>query len=567
MVKTPEGKKILLIFLTAILVYGIVVSFFTSTVHVNVDEELYLSLARSFHYNGKFEYENQIMDYNCVLYSMLISSAYYFYSPERILFLMRMIGVVSMTSTIFPVYLLAKDYLNDSKKAMSVSAFLMIMPYMFDCAYIMQEVLAYPLFMWTVYFLYSAYTKEDKKINFLLGGAVLSILSMFTKTYMFFVPIVVNICAFVEVAKDKNRSKNVVFSTVIYDVVCVVFFIGMYYMIFAINGYEKGTNHYESQFALLFPIGVNTIVWGIIGCVVYAAFFIVNVGVFPVGVLFKQWSNVKNRSWLYLFLMVSVPMLIIEIVFMIVLTEQGIGKLPNKFSFRYFHIFVPIVFIIFEKFRGDVSFLKSFKIKTLMIASLCVAIVYFASMKGNTVQAIIDGHFFLFLENLTKYIVPGADVLIMMFFLIFLIIVISMYPKIENNTKVITRFIHIIVIGIGLFWLVELVQLPYYTNIIADGTHIQEDSVQIAQFLNREEYDILYYVYASTEERNSYMRNFYGYIIQPYQVISKEKMNEILERQENNTKEAFLFPADMLVENDKLEKVPLGTQRLILCIP
>ena len=113
-----EKRKIALLFCGAVIIYGIIISFFTSTVHIDVDEELYVALARSFHYNGRFEYENQILNYSCVLYSMLISLDYYFYSPETILFSMRIIGVIAMCSSVFPIYLLAKGVLSDSKKAL-----------------------------------------------------------------------------------------------------------------------------------------------------------------------------------------------------------------------------------------------------------------------------------------------------------------------------------------------------------------------------------------------------------------------------------------------------------------
>ena len=76
-------KRIILgIYLIAVIVYGIIVSLFSSTVHVGVDEELYLTLAKSFHFAGQFEINGEIVDYNCVLYSMLISVAYFFYNPN-----------------------------------------------------------------------------------------------------------------------------------------------------------------------------------------------------------------------------------------------------------------------------------------------------------------------------------------------------------------------------------------------------------------------------------------------------------------------------------------------------
>ena len=207
-----EDKQVLVLFLAAVVVYGIIVSFFTSTVHIDVDEELYVALARSFHYCRRFEYNGQIPNYNCVLYPMLISLAYYVYSPGRILFVMRMFGVTILCSSVFPIYLLAKQILKDRRKAVLLSSFLMIMPYMFDSAYLMQEVLNYPLFIWAVYFINSFYDNENDagKNKYLVYGAVLSVLCVFTKTYMFFLPVTVNLCALYYMKGKADRKRNII---------------------------------------------------------------------------------------------------------------------------------------------------------------------------------------------------------------------------------------------------------------------------------------------------------------------------------------------------------------------
>lgn len=83
-----QQKNVKWLFLTGVIFYTVWVSLFTSTVHIEVDEELYVTLAKSFHYLGRFEKNGQILDYSCVLYSMLLSLAYYCYTPESILFLL-----------------------------------------------------------------------------------------------------------------------------------------------------------------------------------------------------------------------------------------------------------------------------------------------------------------------------------------------------------------------------------------------------------------------------------------------------------------------------------------------
>lgn len=558
-----KGKKVIALFLISVIVYGVIVSFFTSTVHIDVDEELYIALARSFHYEGRFEYGRQLLNYNCVLYSMLISLTYFFYSPETILLMMRILGVVTMCSSVFPIFLIAEDILKDSRKALSITAFLLAMPYMFDSAYMMQEVLAYPLFMWTVYFMHRAFTgtEQSRKILFVVLGAFFSILCVFTKTYMFFIPIVINLCFFYSMLKVKKGKKSI-WGIIIYDGVYLLLFAGMYFMVFAINGFEQGSNHYASQFSHLFPISVNTIVYGVMGCVVYAAFLVINTGIVPLLSVGHQWRHEKKKSWDAGFLLTSCVFLVVEIVFMIVLTEEGVGTPPHKFLFRYFQIFVPLILILFIRQQGEDSFWESRKTWMLSFASMGVAVVYFLCMQGKTRQSIMDGHLFLFMENVSKYVIPYADVIIIAVVTVLTVIAAWFYRK-NTDTK---RIIRLGMLITGIFWMIQVVQLPYYTNSIAGGRVIQNDSIQIANYLNREEYEYLYYVYENEEEENSYIRNFYGYIKQPYQLIEKSDVAGII-KEEQEKKIAFLLPVTDREDNVLLKKVNLDTERMALYIP
>lgn len=555
-----EFKKIFVLFLWAIVVYGIIVSLFTSTVHIDVDEELYLALARSFHYRGRFEYGNQLLNYNCVLYSILISLAYYFYSPKSILFVMRMIGVIVMCSSVFPIYLLAKKVIKDEKTALLLSGLMMIMPYMFDCAYLMQEVLSYPLFIWTVYFLCQAFESERSRI-FLVLGAVFSVLCVFTKTYMFFIPITLNLSSIYYALSVKNK-KEYIFRIVLYDLVYLLLFSGMYFGVFAINGFQMGSNHYSNQFSRLFPIGRDTLVYGVLGCIIYAALFMINIGIFPIGaVLYKQ-CHEKEKSWITNFTLLSVVFLIVEVVFMVVLTEQGAGTLPWKFLFRYFQIFVPIIYILFVKYKEDISFLNSFGIRSITYVSLFVALIYFVYMKGQTRQAIIDGHIFLFIENVTKYILPYADaIIIVLLMLIALILFYVCGRKLKNVQPILV----IGTVGMILFWFIEAAQLPYYNNVIAEGKAIQSDSIKIAEYLNKGKYEYVYYVYENLEEKDSYLRNFYGYIKQPYEIISQNDLNRIISHNQNS-RVAFLMPQTILNDKSDLNMVQLNNKKLHMYI-
>lgn len=555
-----QKTKIILLYLCMVIVYGMIAMIFTSTVHVEVDEEIYIALAKSFHYNGRFEYGNQLLNYSCVLYSMLISLAYYFYSPTTILFSMRLIGVIVMCSAVFPVYLLAKDILKDEKKAFSVSLFLSFMPYMFDSAYIMQEVLAYPLFMWTLYFLTKAYTRESKSNRiFIVLAAIASVLCVFTKTYMFFIPITLNLCVGYYILK-KITVKEYLVKTIVYDGIYIGSFIGMNIGVLAVNEFQKGSNHYTSQISNLFPIGIDTFISGAVVCAIYLSLLIINTGILPLSIILEKWFREKNKSWIGNFIIISLFFLVVEIVFMIVLTEEGTGTLPHKFLFRYFQIFVPPVLILFTKYQKESKLFNSFKSVVYFETVLCIALVYFLCIQGKTRQAIIDGHLFLFLENVSKYIFPYADVIAV---LILMLVIAMIYFRNKKEKECLQIIGKVVTAGIVLFWCVQVIQLPYYNNVVAGGKQIQADSIKIAEYLNDESYEYVYYVYKDENEETSYIRNFYGYIRQPYQIIHESNVREEILQ---NSQVAFIS-GDRQLEGRGLKKADLGNEVLFLYVP
>lgn len=554
-------RYIIILFFLAVIIYGIIALFFTSTVHVEVDEELYVALAKSFHYKGRFEVSGNAVNYNCVLYSMMISLAYYFYSPERILFLMRLIGIISMCSAVFPIYFLAKMILEDDRKAFAFSGMTLMLPYMFDCMYLMQEVLSYPLFLWTAYFLYQTYRKPGLHEGrmWLMAGALFSALCFYTKTYMFFIPVAVNMC-FVLWGIIKKHESNVITQLLLYDAIYLLCTGSLYLVIRSINGGSGGSNHYATQFSALFPISIWTFISGFICIIIYFSLLLFNMGVFPVvALIFNEDKLNKNNRYFRDFCLIACVLMVFEIVFLIVLTEEGVPTIPHKFLFRYFQVLVPPILIIYIKILEEQDFLKNKMMWILLGGSLCVCLCYFGYMQGITRQAIADGYLYLTLENAAKYVLPYADVAAVALVGAAIIVAIGLVCK--GRMGVINKVFKLGVVGIMLFWILNCIQLPVYTNIIADGKTIQNDSVKIAEYLNKTDCD-LYYLAASKEDRNSYLRNFYGYVRQTYRVIDIEELNQMAT--ESGRGYAFLISSQRELEIEGMERINLETDRLHL---
>lgn len=512
-------KKIIVFYFFFVILYGIVASTFTSTVHIDVDEQLYLSMARSFHYEGRFAVGDTVLNYSCILYSMLISLAYFFYSPEHILFVMRLIGVVTMTSAIFPIWLLSKELLKEERTSFYVTFFSMFFPFMFDTAYLMQEVLAYPLFLWAILFL--LYALEKNKMCHFVLSALFSVLCFFTKTYLFFIPIVANFVLWPEIILDRNKNTNIkkVKGIMVYNITYVAAFAMLYVFPYVLHGFEKGSNHYSSQFSGLFPITSVTIACAISCSILYMAFFIVNTGILPFAALIKkQKESFDGERKFWNFIWISVVFLILEIVVMIVLTEEGNVLMPHKYLFRYFQIFsVPMLLALLSVDRQKKEWLNKTQIIMIFTAGVITSL-YWLIMCGKTSHGIIDGYFFVALENMNR-IIPYAAVAAIVLFILSIIFV----RKRKNLYRILAI---IIVMG---FWLLNIVQLPYYTNIIAGGKNIEQDALEIAKYANESKASAIYFV--KRESASPYLQNCYGYFVQPFIVISEEQLAEYADKE------------------------------------
>lgn len=512
--KFLQQKNVKWLFLTGVIFYTVWVSLFTSTVHIEVDEELYVTLAKSFHYLGRFEKNGQILDYSCVLYSMLLSLAYYCYTPESILFLLRFVGVLCMCSSVFPIYFLAKAILKEESMAVKVTAWFLLMPYMADCAYMMQEVLCYPLFCWLLFFMYRLFEEDQRGYKWCILAAIFSVSLFFTKTYTFFIPITLNLSLFMMWMKVKGEKRKRITGTIlIYDAIYIVLFAAFYFMIFAINGFEKGVNHYSSQIRNLFPITSATVFWGMIGCLVYLCYLIFNTGLFTMGSLAVIYK--KERKPFYLWVIGSLLFMIVEIVFMIVLTEEGVGVFPRKILFRYFQIWMPVLLIVFIKKMWEYDDTYYRFIFWTGIAGLAGSLVYYLFRGTTARQAIMDGHLYLILENISKLILPHADALITGVIALGLLVI--YFKKIRISKDKIWIGMAGVTIG---FWLLTLIQLPVYTNIYVKGTEIEKDGIEIAKYAQSNKIDEIFYIYDTIENRNGYLRSYYGYTRQDCRTIS-----------------------------------------------
>ena len=175
----PLTKKIVLLYLLFVIV-KITLSYFIPSISAFSDEYYYAKLARSFFFEQGFSIHGIKVMFYQPLYPIIISLSYIFKDMELVYFAMKAINAIVSTLVIIPSYLLAKEFLDD-KKSILAAMLISLAPPMFSFSpYIMAENLFYPLFMFSFYFIYKAFSTNATK-HFLLSGIFVG-LSFLTKT-------------------------------------------------------------------------------------------------------------------------------------------------------------------------------------------------------------------------------------------------------------------------------------------------------------------------------------------------------------------------------------------------
>ncbi len=172
------------------------------------DEYIYAKLARSFFYNFDFTVHNIAANSSNPLYFILLSPAYIFNKMIFIYPVMKFINVLVSSLIIFPSYLLSREFFS-SKDSLKISIIVSLLPSNFIfSSYLLTENLFYPLFLFSIYFIYKSLNSK-KLIWPILAGIFISLtyLSKILGIVLFVVLIVMFL--FKLIKKEKTCLANI----------------------------------------------------------------------------------------------------------------------------------------------------------------------------------------------------------------------------------------------------------------------------------------------------------------------------------------------------------------------
>ncbi len=162
------AKWLIIVFLILIVIKVILSSFILTPTQF-ADEYFYQRMAQSFFNQGQFLIDESPSTAYLPLYPITISPAFVFNDMQNIYFFMKVINCILSSTILFAGFLLAKEFMT-RKKAFLVSIVLSLVPPIFGFfPFLMSENLFYPLFLFTIYFMYKSFVEKEKRWLILTG--------------------------------------------------------------------------------------------------------------------------------------------------------------------------------------------------------------------------------------------------------------------------------------------------------------------------------------------------------------------------------------------------------------
>lgn len=344
-----------ILYTISLLLYAYIAKDMTLPTYRWVDEDLHISLAKSFHFYHSFRRNNQYVGEYSILYSIFLSAAYYFYTPENIVTIMRIMSLAIMCTVVYPVFLLACRVLNRKPLIWCITIFSVFIPEMFLGMYLLQETLAYPLMLWTIYLIYRRFARDKWSPKDLIIPVFLAVI-FFVKTCLIVLSLCYYATEFVLLFRNIRHKKapqphvlrNICVSAL--SLACLILLSQIF--IQASNNFQSVDSHYVAQVSRIFPIRANSVKRIVEGCAFYVVYILLEWGMLPILVPVSCVKKMEKRDFcLLVFLISAISLTILEIVITIVLPEESLDSpITNVHSRYFFYYFLPL-FMLFLKYQ------------------------------------------------------------------------------------------------------------------------------------------------------------------------------------------------------------------------
>jgi len=445
--------KQLCLYFSLFVIIKSILSYFIPADSAFSDNYHYIKLARSFFLDQDFSIHGNLYYSRPPLYPIALSISYLFKDMTYVYLAMKVINSVISSLIIFPAFLLSKEFLSE-KKALISAILISLIPSSFAFApHIMSENLFYPLFLFSIYFIYKSFSENNYKYSILAG--IFVVLSTLTKAYGIILVAVFILISLIQFFRKKSQPNPLPF--LIINLLIIIVGIKL------------------SETSLLL-INIPSIGF-YIEIILYICYIILATGiVFSITAIFSFKNILKNKKYL-LFSLIAIFTFILML---IVYANHGYH---NLFSWtdhrpvgRYIETILPLIFITgligldsYEKNKKN--FEKWFK-KTilvfapiLIISAFLMTYPHFSLFPVNNMSltwlGVLKYIFEYIFYNKMNFNLVSPLIFVILLSIIFLLILIFIF--ISKNKLSFTKITSIFII---LFLLVSLLNygVTYYNS-------------------------------------------------------------------------------------------------------
>ena len=169
--KKKRGLFLALIFASAALIRILLSFLMLHGPIVVIDESLFTNIARSLAWEGKLLYRGQPVKYPYVLYPLFLVPVYRLSAifGGDVYRWVQIYNTLLICSSVFPAFLLARDFTSDMKSALFAAAITLLMPDMQMGSIEMSEAIIWPMSLWMMLFAWRMIKGRGVKYGVLTG--------------------------------------------------------------------------------------------------------------------------------------------------------------------------------------------------------------------------------------------------------------------------------------------------------------------------------------------------------------------------------------------------------------
>lgn len=353
--KTVQNKEIkhLPLILTGIWLFGVLVRFIMAHIFrhgptVIIDESLYTNIARSLAAGEGIAYRSQPVPYLYIFYPLMLIPLYLFRLPFDLYRTTQLWNAMLMCSSVFPIFLFAKDYTRDKKKALLCAGIILLMPDMAMAGYLMTECVVWPLSIWLMFFSYRMIAGEKKTWRYGILTGVMSALLFWTKpgAVAMGAAILLTVLILAIRAKDNEKTKAAIVGIAVLLGMIIAFYLlyvfGFGYEMSVLGLYDKQLTKVNGKWIL--AVAEDTLLQLLLFAIACTGVYFI----FPYA-FYKDYSAAQKH-----FIIAFSAGLVVSAIGTAALVDmyQWNGSFTNmQLHLRYMAMYVPIMFVLSQDIR------------------------------------------------------------------------------------------------------------------------------------------------------------------------------------------------------------------------